>query len=152
MKKLTYLLTAGVLLAVLTIVGCKKDDGGGLSEEEQQLAALSGTWAATDVNDGAGPREDYSDFVLTINGANQTYTSTGGPDLLPMPKAAPFEFGTNVKTGLILEPDNANIQVTYGLSADGTELTWSFNNTGTGYENARQNSVEGNWTFVFTKQ
>ena len=152
MKKLTYLLTAGVLLAVLTIVGCKKDDGGGLSEEEQQLAALSGTWAATSVNDGTTDRQDYDDFVLTINGTNQTYTTTGGPDLLPMPEAGAFEFGANVKTQLILEPDNANTAVSYSISADGTELTWSFSYTGEGFTNTRQSSVEGDWTFVFTKQ
>lgn len=151
MKKLTYLLTAGILFVVLSTVGCKKDDGGGLSEEEQQIAALTGTWVASSVNDGTTDRTDYDGFTLTITKA-MSYTTAGGPDLLPMPTDASFEFGDNVKTQIIIEPTGVNIPVSYSISSDGTQLTWNFSYTGDGFPNARANSVEGNWTFIFTKQ
>lgn len=137
---------------ILTIVGCKKDDGGGLSEEEQQLAALTATWAATSVSDGA-PRDDYNDFKITFK-KDMTYVTAGGPDLLPFPPAKPFEFGTNVKSDLILDPAGANLNYKYQISGDGTQLTLTSASTytGDGFANARETSVTGDWVFVFTKQ
>ncbi|MEX2335808.1 MAG: hypothetical protein WD555_00885 [Fulvivirga sp.] len=152
MKKLTYLLTAGVLLIILTTTGCKKDDGGGLSVEQEQLAALTGTWAATAVSDGT-TRTDYADFTLTIN-SGMTYQTEGGPDLLPIPKGTDFEFGENVKSKLILEPKGVALSYTYNISADGDVLTLNADQTysGPGFENARTNSVSGQWSFTFSKQ
>lgn len=143
---------------ILTIVGCKKDDGGGLSVEEQQLAALTATWAATSVSDGA-PRDDYGDFKITFN-KNMTYTTSGGPDLLPIPSgkttATAFEFGTDVKSDLILDSSQGGAQLhyKYQISGDGTQLTLTSATTytGEGFANARETSVTGDWIFVFTKQ
>lgn len=152
MKNLTYLFSAVILLIVLTTIGCKKDDGGGLSEEEQQLAALTGTWVATSVSDGVQDRQDYDGFTLTLN-KDLTYSTAGGPDLLPMPKAASFVFSpTNVKSGIIIDPDDSNIPAQYSLGSDGTTLTLSFTYNGTGFDNSRTSSVNGSWTFTFTKQ
>ena len=151
MKKLTYLFSAVILLVVLTTIGCKKDDGGSLSEEEQQLEVLAGTWVATVVNDGVQDRTDYSGFTLTLN-KEMTYSTAGGPDLLPMPEAGAYIFGTNVKSQLILEPNDANMVVGYTVSSDGKTLTLTFTYQGDGFTNTRTNSVNGDWTFTFTKQ
>lgn len=152
MKNLTYLFSAAILLVVLTTIGCKKDDDPSLTEEEIQLNALAGTWVATKVGDGViDDRQDYKDFTLTIN-KEMTYSTSGGPDLLPMPEAAAFVFGTNVKSSIIIEPTGANIPATYSLNADSNVLTVSFTYEGAGFDNTRTNSVNGTWTFTFSKQ
>ncbi|MBL6445976.1 hypothetical protein JMN32_06630 [Fulvivirga sp. 29W222] len=151
MKNLTYLFSAVILLVVLTTIGCKKDDDPGLSEEEQQLEALAGTWVATTVNDGVQDRQDYDGFTLTIN-KELTYSTAGGPNLLPMPEAGSFVFGTNVKSNIVIDPTDANIPATYSIAADGATLTLSFTYSGSGFANTRTNSVNGSWTFTFAKQ
>lgn len=151
MKKLSYLITAGVLLITLGTTSCKKSDDSGPTVEEQQLAALKGTWAATSVSDG-NPRTDYGDFTLTFN--NMSYITSGGPDLLPIPNGAAFAFGDNVKSKLILDPNNAALGYTYSISADGSTLTMNSDQTysGEGFPRSRVSSVSGDWQFVFSKQ
>lgn len=152
MKNLTYLFSAAILLVVLTTFGCGEDDPD-LTEEEVQLNALTGTWVATKVGDGViDDRQDYKDFTLTIN-KEMTYSTAGGPDLLPMPEAGAFAFNpNNVKGSIIIAPSDANITATYALNADSNVLTLSFTYEGAGFENTRTNSVNGTWTFTFSKQ
>lgn len=149
MKKLTYLFSTLMLLSILTIIGCSKDDDPGLTDEEVQLAALSATWVATSVSDGTNPnRQDYDGFTLTLN-SDMSYSTAAGPDLLPMPEAGKYAFGTNVKSNIIIAP---SISATYSLSDNAETLTIQFTYTGSGFENTRTESVNGDWTFVFDKQ
>ncbi|UII27255.1 hypothetical protein LVD15_02160 [Fulvivirga maritima] len=142
MKKLSYLLSTGVLFVLLTIIGCGSDDGGP-SEEETQTALLNGTWTATSVTTDGSRRTDYDGFTITFTDGN--YTTSGGPDLLPFSNSESWDFGSPVTSSITLGSQSMNYAVT------NEALTLSFAYTGEGFNNARTAEVEGAWVFTFER-
>ncbi|UII23273.1 hypothetical protein [Fulvivirga ligni] len=145
MKKLTFLLSAGILFMLLATIGCGSDDGGP-TEEEQQTAKLIGVWTATTVNDGT-VRDDYDDFTITFT--QSTYSTTGGPEgdkALPFQNSGSWSLGTPVTSSISLSSQ----PMTYGIVDDVLTITFTYN--GDGFPgNAKTANVNGDWTFVFEK-
>ncbi|MBL3656192.1 hypothetical protein [Fulvivirga sediminis] len=141
MKKLSYLLSTGLLFVLLTIIGCGSDDGGP-SEEDTQTALLKGTWTVTSVTDGEA-RTDYSGFTITFT--DDTYTTSGGPDLLPFKNSDSWSFGSPVTSSISLGAQPMTYTVT------NNKLILSFSYTGEGFNNARTEEVEGSWVFEFSR-
>ena len=83
MKVATRLLT---LLAIAGLAvfysSCKPDDKDNRTTEEKQLDLLKSTWALVSANDGGDRTADFTNLVLTIDGAfsqGGTYWNTSKP-------------------------------------------------------------------------
>lgn len=150
-----------LLLAVLTvhISSC----GGGGDEptpaEEKKLEQLKGTWELQSAMLGTDSwNDEFEDATLTISGDyekggtyNYTFAVPEWPINSPWPEGAgnwKFEgtSGSGLNTIVRLD-DNVEMNVT----VTDTSLTLTFAYDGEGFPEGRLGSVEGNWTFTFTK-
>ena len=70
MKKLNYLFSTVILLAVLMTIGCGKDEPS-ISAEEKLVDKISGTWTASAVtyNTSDDRTTVYSGFTITLSGS-----------------------------------------------------------------------------------
>jgi hypothetical protein len=157
MKKVIHILSMILITGVATVVftGCSDDDDEPGTNAQHQLNALNGTWNARLIVDGSTNRlmDDYSGgFSITFNASDKSYATTGGPDLLPLPKSAGFEIGADAEHDLVFDPAGENLPVSYVLSQDGSTLTFALIYSGSGFANGRKQVVEGYWTFEFVKQ
>ncbi|MEP2770795.1 MAG: hypothetical protein ABJH05_01515 [Fulvivirga sp.] len=169
MKKLSYLLSAGVLVAMLAVVGCKKDDGGGITPEDAAGANFAGTWAVSAASgaviyDGSGGSDDrtdaYSSFALNITYAagqgSGTYVATDGQEnASPWPENGTWKFTNDTPPA---SADNFSIErlgdgLVVGVLISGDNMTLTFNfQDGTHTGNGRVEAVSGDWTFNLVKQ
>lgn len=160
MKALARILSLIVVAsAALFLMNC---DSGGDDEkpaEEVQLDKLKGSWTMNSVDlDGTDRSSDFTNLVMTVSGtfSNSTnptynYSFTGSrPNPSPWPAAGTWRFGSNVNT-LILRLDDDQ-EINYTLATNDTQLTMEFTYAGDGFAGGRVGEVEGQWTFVFTKQ
>ncbi|MDH5365403.1 MAG: hypothetical protein OEW67_00330 [Cyclobacteriaceae bacterium] len=157
MKKLSYLLSAIVLLAILFTIGCKPDPTPGPSAEEAQKALLVKTWTASSVTlNNEDVTADFSGFTLTIQ-ENLNYTSsasslTRSPQ--PWPTSGGFAFGvngdgtTNVNQ-LLREPGGTN-ELPMTVQVDETTMTLGFTFTDGTHLGGRTEAISGDWVFSFT--
>jgi hypothetical protein len=145
------------VVALLAYSGCGKDPAPAKSVEEQQLEKLVSTWNVSDVKlDGGSKTTDYTGFKLTISGtAGATefnYTTATRPTNSPWPSNGTWKFGTDPETQIVRDPASTTdkLDLTYALSADGSQLKITFVFAGAGYP-ARVSNVKGQWEFNFTK-
>ncbi len=158
MKRVTRFLSL-LLVASLTLlyVACDDDDPS-RTEEETQLDKLRGTWNIQSVdNDGTSRTDEYPNMTLTISGTYTTggeysYTSDADewPSVSPWKAADSWKFKSTDVLSVITRQSDL-LDMTYTLSNSDNTLTIDFTYSGTGFNNARTESVSGNWSFVFTK-
>lgn len=163
MKFLSRSLSSLSIFSLVLFFSCG-DDGGGADPRKGQLQKLSKQWSIVSAdldNSAANETTGFTNFKLTIGGTFNssnpegpyTYTVSGSR---PTPSPWPGEdeghggewtfVGDPVgDSGLILRDDGIGME----YEINGSELTLTFNFTGTGYEGARTAEVNGNWTFVF---
>ena len=129
-----------------------------------QLGKLSKTWniVSADLdNSAANETASFANFKLTLSGTFDsgspegpyTYSVSGSrPTPNPWPGATEgnggewsFAAEPEGDSGLILRDDGVGMS----YEINGSELTLTFNFTGSGYTGARTAEVNGNWTFVF---
>ncbi len=156
MKTLNYLLTLGVLVSFLAVMGCGGDDPDGPTIAEQQRAALVGTWVTNSGSDvklnSADAPGDWSNFSITFT--NQGDVSVTGDD--PTNEVDIFQvsqyeiMGDQVNT-FTLEFNNDPAE-TANVTISGTSMTMSFTLAAEDKLGAKVLSVEGNWVFNLTKQ
>ena len=161
MNKLSYLLSALVLVFVLVISGCDGDDDPGVPAADQVGLTFSGTWNASSVTFGSPSQDrsgDYDDFSLTItyvDGTNGgTVSISGGPDGF-----RPFATSdTWAYAGEITDPATTAFSVTRAsdglsiavsnLTANSMSLSFLLAEDGS---TSRQEAVAGTWNFDFTR-
>ncbi|MDH5474161.1 MAG: hypothetical protein OEX22_00565 [Cyclobacteriaceae bacterium] len=159
MKKLSYFLSASILLSILLSVGCKPNDTPGLSEEEQQKALLTKSWGVSTVTLGGegDVTAGFTDFVLTVE-STFSYTSTGATRTpQPWPGSGTFAFdlntdGTANVNKILREAGSPNeLPMTLQMNADGSAMTLSFTFTeGTHTSGGgRTEAISGAWVFDF---
>jgi len=160
MKKLSYLLSAGVLVAMLAVVGCKKDDGGGITPEDAAGANFAGTWAVGSSGsvmfDSDDRTTEYSNFTFTVNySAGQgsgTYSATGGQSgASPWPASGTWSFNAEspgAESFAVTRDDGLVVNV--ALTATDMTMTFTFDDSVN--EGSRVEAVNGNWTFNLVKQ
>jgi hypothetical protein len=160
MKLATRILSLLILAAFATFyMSC--DGGGGDDQSEQQIQfnKLKGTWNVTEVTDGTGERGDFAGVQLSL-GASSNFAENGTypyemtgtlPNPSPWPKQGGlWEFGSDPSSDLIRDPGGVNeLEMTYDVSD--TQLEITFFVSGDGWQGGRTQSVEGQWTFIFTK-
>ncbi|MTI21377.1 hypothetical protein E1176_10130 [Fulvivirga sp. RKSG066] len=162
MKRLSYLLSAGVLVAMFAVVGCKKDDGGGPSAVDVAGTNFSGTWAvdgsANSVTYENTDRTDegYSNFQLVIT--HQTGTTSGGYVASNFPTgSSPWKSSGNwtfasetpgANSFSVTRDDGVVVNVT----VDESQLTLDFEITDPANQTGRTEAVEGDWSFILQKQ
>jgi hypothetical protein len=140
------------------LAGCDKgDDAKPLSQ--QQLGKLVGTWEMTSANDGTN-RDDFAGIELTLSGtfnkSNPTgpynYSFTGTfPNPSPWNKAGgSWSFVEGSEQNSIEREDE--VIVSYVVSGTSLQLTFTYSGVGFPGGAARSNSVNGDWTFEFTKK
>jgi hypothetical protein len=149
-----------LLLSICVIgllAGCDKgEDAKPLSQ--QQLGKLVGTWELTSANDGDIRTADFPGVELTLSGtfnkSNPTgpynYSFTGTfPNPSPWSETGTWNFVEGSEQNTIEREDE--VLVTYTVS--GSNLTLNFTYNGVGFPGGplRSNSVNGDWTFEFTK-
>lgn len=159
MKIATRILSA-IVLGALTVfyTGCKPDEPQE-TLEETQFKKLNSTWAITSANDGTERTADFSDLVLTLSGTFQpgetyNYSLTGSrPNPSPWPASGTWKFGVNAGNEIIRDPGSVS-ETAMTYSANESTLTVEFNvpEGSMGWPGGRIESVEGDWTFVFSKQ
>jgi hypothetical protein len=80
---------------------------------------------------------------------NYSFTGTR-PNPSPWPASGTWRF-ESVQNKIIRRLDD-NVLINYTLGSNDTQLTMMFNYQGAGFAGGRVDEVEGDWTFVFTKQ
>jgi len=162
MKKLTYLLSAGVLVAMFAVVGCKKDDGGGPSADDVAGANFEGTWVVDDSQDcqvvfdacASGDRTStYSNFSLTVTYASGqgagTFTTTGPTEANPWPTSGEWEFSSDSpgeNSFTVVRDPGTNAEQNMEVTISETTMTVRFDYTEPS-TSGRLAAVEGSWEF-----
>lgn len=128
MKNFRILFPFAIILCLVFMASCKKDDDGGGEQTQEQIetARLVKTWEYENVTlEGAQPGEDYTGFTLTItaneDATNKSYSTTNGQSAWPASGTWDFVDGTDFNT--IRRSDGIEMTITE-LTA--TNLTLSF--------------------------
>jgi len=127
--------------------------------EKVQLAKLSDTWTIASVTlDNNSRISDFANFELTLagtfnesspNGPYQYMVSGSRPSNNPWPPAGgTWSFGADASEDLVRH-DDPDLSMNYTIT--NTELTLTFNYSGSGFIGGRTSQVSGNWEFTFTK-
>lgn len=169
MKHITRLLSLLTLVsAALFLSNCGSDGGDDKSAEEQQLDKLKFAWTlqgeTATFNGGSSNEErEFPGMVLNLSGtyaagAEYTYSVdvTEDVDASPWPATGKWKFNPANLTNEIIRLDSklgeTDITMGYALTGGDKILTITFEFDGAGYAlNGRSTSVEGEWTFVFTR-
>ncbi|HEY3403097.1 MAG TPA: hypothetical protein VGK59_06910 [Ohtaekwangia sp.] len=169
MKHLARLLSLLVLVgAGFFFTNCGSDGGGGdeKSEQEIQYDKLKGLWTVQTVDlDGDSWNDEFAGGELSLtsdsfseNGEfGYSFTVDGGVDTSPWPGNGSWKFNTSNPSNTIIRLDSEkgfdDLTMGYELSNSDETLEITFNlPDGVSFTIAgRTASVEGNWTFVFTK-
>ncbi len=137
-------------------VSCDDDDGG-KSEEESQLDKLKATWTLQSANDGTDRTDEYPNMTMTISGtftAGGTYNYSSDadswPSVSPWKAIDTWKFKSGSVGNTIIRQTDL-LEMNYSLTNSDKTLTISFTYAGTGFNNGRTESVDGNWDFVFTR-
>ena len=154
MKKLFYILSFGILLGTLAMIGCSSDDDGGPTIEEQQINALEGTWTTggdtNNVRQGTDPGPgDWGNFTMTFTSGGQV--SVNGESTAV--KVFDFSNTTYTVSGNSAEQfqieigeDVLSVAVT---SASAIVITFTLDDANQAI--GRTKSVNGLWTFNLTR-
>lgn len=160
MKKLSYLLSAGVLVALFAIVGCGDDNGGGLSAVDAAGVNFEGTWIVGSTGsvtfDTQDRSSDYGNFTLNVTyntgQGSGSYTATGGPTgSSPWPTSGNWSFQSDspgANSFVIVREDNLNVNVTITE----TNMTLTFNYDDSINAGSRTQAVNGEWEFILVPQ
>jgi len=157
MKKLNYLLSAVVLLAVLVTVGCSKDDGPGITPEQAVTDRLSKSW---DISSATLDNQDISDLTgltLTINDAlGYTTNSTSvarTPNPWPVGGSWAFvdEITDAADTSFSIRRDD-EINIVVALTDTSLTLSFTFDDAIHKGSTGKEEALSGDWVFVFTAQ
>lgn len=167
MKKLTYLLSAGVLVAIFAISGCKDNGGNEQSAVDVAGGNFSGTWAvdgsANSVTfDNQDRTANYDDFALSVTyntgQGSGLYTATGtiiGSGSSPWPGSGSWEFETaepGAKSFNIVRDPGSGQELTITVSLTDTDMTLNFNFDDSVNKGSRTEAVTGPWVFNLVKQ
>jgi hypothetical protein len=144
--------------AAVFFSNCDGGDGPEKSEEELQLEKLkAGTWTLISASDGTDRTSEYPGMTLTYTGsfsAGGTYshssTATSWPSISPWEDTGTWKFVSGSASSKLIRLSD-DVEMTYTLSNSDKQLSISFNYTGPGFNNARVESVEGDWVFTFTR-
>lgn len=160
MKKINYLFTSILLLSILAISGCKKDNDPGISAEAILLGKFAQTWSLNSMTFDGGfeYNADFNSLTLTITSA-KGYTTSNSPIYGPFSQGN--SSGSWQFVGEITDPNSSAFQVE--RSSDGlimnvqltdTNMTLNFNfidDDGDGVHDGRSEAVSGDWVFQFTR-
>ena len=156
MKLVSRILTL-LILASATVFysSCGGGDDNTTSETDQQLAKLNGTWVVVlsdDVTQNSKePPFEFKNLTLKINApAGSTtfnWTATNRPPQSPWNSQGTFVFGDPVASQLKRDD---TVTIAYNVTDTKLIMTFDFDNSA-GYP-GRVKSIEGNWSFEFTKQ
>jgi|GEM_PF-4680487 len=153
MKKLNYLLSAVVLLAVLVTVGCGTNEPGP-SAEVQVTDMFAKTWTLTSASLDNDPITDMNGLTLTVNSAF-TY-STGGTvarPVHPWPSNGTWEFTTPITevTGSFQVTRDDGLVIDVTLTETTLILRFIFIE-GTNLGSGRVEALAGAWSMEFAAQ
>lgn len=170
MKLLPRFLSILLACAVLLLSNCDDESSADKTVEEAQLEKLKGRWTLVSATRDGTEIPYFSNIVLVIEGTHiedgmiyRYYFEDDGEFLDPSPfpntdseAKGKWRFGSDPETTIIRLEDD--VQMTYGLSADGEELTLQFTcatcdfaGGPTGPGSGRIKEVNGNWTMVFER-
>ena len=153
MKHLKHLLAALVFVSLIVFTSCGGGKGGDkVDPAKEQAEKLVASWTL----DANGAVLGFSDFQadwngmtlsITGDGEGGTYAVTNSQCTEVWPTGGTWTFdGDDI--GTVLRNDGVEIDV---FSVDGSELTLKFNITDTDCTAPRAESVQGDWTFTFSK-
>jgi len=143
-----YSILATIFL--ITAISCKEDEQQ-LSIEEKQIEMLSGNWQLISAKRDNADMDGYEDFELVLSSSSSmlTYISINRPSFSPWEAGGVIQFGANPLQELVRDAGtNHETFLNYEVSED--ELTISFNYDGDGFENNRNNAIQGSWVFRFS--
>jgi len=164
MKRLSYLLSAALLVFTVAITGCGSDDGDDLSPTDAAGNNFSGTWAVDgsqanqvtfDGNDRTN--EGFSSFQLNItfetgtNGGN--YTVSGGPaGETPFTNPGNWTFNNEspgANSFVVNRGDGVRTSVSI---TEGGTMTLNFTIDDRDTQTSRQEALAGDWEFILQQQ
>ncbi|TRX54299.1 hypothetical protein FNH22_19475 [Fulvivirga sp. M361] len=160
MKKLLYLLSVGLVLSSLALVGCGDDGGDGPTIQEQQLTAIVGTWSTKDgdggvtQNDADAPGDWASTTFTFAAGQNNagSYTISGQPtDDITVFNDGGGNFtiaGTTAENFQLVFSGGGTVDVKVNSA---TEIELSTTIEQDQVIGGRTQSINGPWKFVLTK-
>ncbi len=163
MKRINFLLTAGLLVSLLVYSGCGgSSDPEPPSASEERLSALTGTWNATanSITRDGTPDASYDNFSITFGGTNNAdKTNVSGTattnDVTGTYPSGSWQFnGTNINSIVRDGTNSGSITMTANLTGDGSAgstlvLSFTLNADGSG---SRVAGLTGAWVFTLTKQ
>ena len=160
MKKLLYLLSVGMVLSSLALVGCGDDDGDGPTIQEQQLTALVGTWSTKDGDSGVTQNDadapgDWTSTTFTFAAGSDnggTFSISNQPtDEITVFNNAGGSFtisGSTAENFQVVFAGGGTVSVKV-TSATEIELTTTIADDAV--IGGRTQSINGPWKFVLTK-
>lgn len=144
----------------LLLSGCG-EDAPSTPAEQTQLDKLVGTWqlqTAALTGSTTSWTDEFDGATLVLSGTYSaggtyayTFNVTPWPINSPWPEDGNWKFkgtsGTDLTSKIIRLDDS--VEISYTLTNN--QLTLTFPYSGDGFPDGRLGSVEGNWTFTFTK-
>ena len=156
MKKLNYLLSAVVLLAVLVTVGCSKDDGPGITPEQAVTDRMAKSW---DLSSATLDSQDISDLTgLTLTMTDALGYSTSGTVARtphPWPVSGLWSFKgdiTDAASGSFVITRDSELDMNVTLTDTSLTLSFTFDDATHKGSAGRDEAVDGSWVFVFAAQ
>ncbi len=154
MKKLKYILSSFILFGLLLSIGCADDDTD-LSLEDRQFLALLGQWTTSSTSDvqlgGGDAPGDWSNFSITFSEPANVSIANAPTDIDIFNISTFGLSGDN--TSLLSLTFNGDANETATAEIDGNSMTLTFTLASDSDKlGARENSVNGTWTFFLTKQ
>ncbi len=152
--KISKILSYAILMSIIVLLGCKKDEVTPPTEEEKQLDLLVGTWSlgnGTVTLDGDDRAADWAGFEVTFTDS-KGYSTMNSFDDNVWPPAGTWSFQdatTDSGLNVLVRSDGINMNIS---SISTSSLTLNFDYLITRInKNGRVESIEGNWIFSLSK-
>lgn len=150
--KISKILSYAVLISIIVLLGCKKDEVIPPTEEEKQLDLLVGTWSlgnGTVTLDGDDRAADWAGFEVTFTDS-KGYSTISSFDDNVWPPVGTWDFQGTTGSGLNVLVRSDGIPMNINLSASSLTLNFDYLITRIN-KNGRVESIEGNWIFSLSK-
>lgn len=157
MKHIARFLSVIILIAAGVFYTSCDSGGDEKSPEELQLDKLKFNWTLQSANDGTDRTDEYPGMTLTFSGTfseggtyNYSSSASSWPSISPWNDVDTWKFKSGSVSNAIVRQSDL-LEMNYSLTNSDKTLSISFIYSGPGFSNGRTESVDGNWTFVFTR-
>ena len=152
MKKIFYIISFGIIAAMIVMASCGGDNGDGqLTPQQEQAQLLNGTWShqnttqSPDLVDPTILDQLSITFNIDANSNPTSFSSSGAPDFFVTVGSSKWAFSGSSTTSILLTDVSPVNQLTIN-SLTQSSLTLTFN-----FSSLRVAGLDGNYTVEMSK-